>query len=601
MARQMNLQLRTHQDQSYCWLRLLAASLLLSSFSCSQANRRSTPEVPTAPSPAEVRTQATPEPRFATRPPLTPRWVYEPWVWEDERNTADATLDVVDSYRRRDIPVGAVIIDSPWQTNYNTFQFNPDYPDPAGLIRQLHDRNVKVLLWATGFVNVSSVDGPERGKASNYDEAHAAGYFVGGGKDYAWDKGRGSALDFFNPDAVEWWYRQMDRAFALGIDGWKVDSPEGNLPDQVSTAAGLKTEREYGDAYYRAFYRYVAERNPDAVTFARAIDSGTSYAPVDVNPAAWVGDQNPNWAGLREAINDVLASANAGYAVVGPDIGGYRSGERSGRLFIRWAQFGALVPLMENGGRGEHLPWTYPSEVVDHYRYYAKLHHELVPYLYSAGVEAHRTGLPIIRNPDQKLGQYELGQDLLVAPLKTEDEERDVALPAGARWHDFWSDDSVYEGGLTRRVRAPLAQIPLYIRAGAIIPLQVDDPLTGHGGPGSAGHLTLLVYPDAASDRSYYPDAERALTIHSARTDDGVTITLGPQTERYVLRIKEPRPTVSVSLERDGAADQLSPLPSFAAFDQATEGWFYDSGTHYLWVRFPTDRSGATLEYRSGP
>src|SRR5581483_174661 len=99
---------------------------------------------------------------------------------------------------------------------------------------------------------------PERGKASLYDEAQAANYFVEGGKTFQWDKGEGSAIDFFNASAVQWWYRQMDRAFALGIDGWKVDSPEGNLPDSVSTAAGPKTEGEYGEAYYRAFYRYVA-------------------------------------------------------------------------------------------------------------------------------------------------------------------------------------------------------------------------------------------------------------------------------------------------------------------------------------------------------
>jgi Glycosyl hydrolases family 31 len=169
------------------------------------------------------------------RPPLTPRWVYEPWVWEDEENTQGSTIRLVDDYRARGIPVGVVIVDSPWQTNYNTFDFGSNYPDPAGLIRGLHAREVKVLLWVTGFINVTSIDGPGRGKASNYDEALQAGYFVDGGKPHQWDKGMGSAVDFFNPDAVDWWYRQMDKAWALGIDGWKVDSPEGNLPDEFQT------------------------------------------------------------------------------------------------------------------------------------------------------------------------------------------------------------------------------------------------------------------------------------------------------------------------------------------------------------------------------
>lgn len=108
------------------------------------------------------------------RPPLTPLWAYEPWVWEDEENTAAAILTLVDEYRKRDIPVGAAIIDSPWQTNYNTFEFDSRYPDPAGLVRELHARDVRAILWATGFLNVSSNDGEGRGKAPGYDEARAA-------------------------------------------------------------------------------------------------------------------------------------------------------------------------------------------------------------------------------------------------------------------------------------------------------------------------------------------------------------------------------------------------------------------------------------------
>src|SRR5439155_4183808 len=149
----------------------------------------------------------------AARPPLTPRWVYEPWVWEDEENSAQALLTLVDQYRQRNIPVGAVIVDSPWQTNYNTFVFGPNYPDPGPLLADLHRQNVRVVLWATGFINVTSDDGPERGKAANYDQAARAGYFVDHGQTYSWWKGEGSAIDFFNPAAVAWWYGQLDRAF----------------------------------------------------------------------------------------------------------------------------------------------------------------------------------------------------------------------------------------------------------------------------------------------------------------------------------------------------------------------------------------------------
>jgi alpha-glucosidase (family GH31 glycosyl hydrolase) len=569
-------------------------------------------------------TPAAAPPSAAAGPPLTPRWAYEPWVWEDQEHSAEAVRALVAGYRQRGIPVGTVILDSPWQTNYNTFEFGPDYPDPAGLIRELHADNVKVVLWATGFVNVTSNDGPQRGKAPHYDEALAAGYFVDGGKAHEWYKGMGSAIDFFNPDAVAWWYARMDRAFALGADGWKVDAAEHNLLETVETAAGVRSLRDYRDAYYRAFARYVAERSPEALVAARPYayeatdalgpqgssrnapapvrppDGGTVFAPVDAVFAGWVGDQSPDWAGLDEALDNILASAERGYAVLGSDIGGYLPGRRSAKLFIRWTQLGALSPLMENGGRGEHRPWRLGENVLQAYRYYAKLHHQLVPYLYSAGVVAHRTGRPIVREPDRERRQYLLGDDLFVAPIVTSEDERDVALPAGSRWHDYWNDDSVVAGGAVVRHRAAPDRMPLFIRAGAIVPMQVADGETGHGSPGSAGHLTLLLYPDGDTTRTYYPDAERSVELRSRRDGDGVAIEIGRQTERYVLRIKESTAPAEVTIDRGGDERALPSLPTRDAFDGAVEGWHYDSAGKYLWARFATADADARLRYGTG-
>lgn len=559
------------------------------------------------------------------RPPLSPRWVFEPWAWEDDDNTADALREVVNGYLEHGIPLGAVIVDSPWQTNYNTFEFGPNYPDPGGLIGELQSRGIRVVLWSTSFLNVRSEDGPERGKAASYDEAYAAGYFVEGGRTFEWYKGWGSAIDFFNPQAVDWWYGQLDRAFSLGVKGWKVDSAESNLPEEVETSAGPRSLREYRDAYYRAMYRYVAERDPEAIIIARPyayeatdalgpgggprarrgeaaprpVDGGTVYAPVDANPAGWVGDQIPDWPGLEEALDNILASAERGYAVVGSDIGGYLPGRRSARLFMRWTQLGALSPLMENGGRGEHRPWKLGADVLSAYRYYAKLHHQLVPYLYSAGVEAHLTGQPIIRQVDRQARQYTLGEDLLVAPIVSRDDQREVMLPAGSRWHDYWDDDLVIDGPAVVRHQGPTDRMPLFLRSGAIIPMQVADTETGHGGAGSRGQLTLLVYPEGETTRVYYPEAGRSVLLRSARQDGRVSVEIGPHTERYVLRIKESVAPAVITLER---VDSRRPLPTLASWDEfeaAAEGWYYDTARHYLWARFATDGTTARLTYAS--
>ena len=550
--------------------------------------------------PAVVSPTSTAEPA-PDRPPIAPRWVYEPWVWEDSQNTQAAVQDLVARYREHRIPVGAVILDSPWQTNYNTFRFGSNYPDPGGLIRDLHAQGIRVVLWATSFINVRSASGPERGKASNYDEALAAGYFVDGGKVYHWWQGDGSSIDFFNPRAVAWWYGQMDQAFGLGADGWKVDDAESELPDFIQTAAGRKSRAEYREAYYRAFYRYVVERKPDGVTLARPYVERTVFAPIDAAPVGWVGDQGPEWEGLQEAFEYILESAKRGYAVVGSDIGGRGDSgkEYDGALFIRWLQLGALSPLMENGGRGERRPWLMGEEVLRAYRYYAKLHHQLVPYLYSLGVEANRTGRPIIRDASVEDRKYQLGPDLFVAPVVEEAKRRRIELPEGTRWYDFWDDERVLTGGKSVRQDVPLERIPLFVREGAMIPMEVADGETGHGGAGSAGHLTILAYPGRPSSRTLYLDAAQTLELRSAREGGRTTVEIGPRSGRYVVRIKEPSPPRSLTLERAGSPVTLPTLPSWEALDRGAEGWYYDAGRRYLWVRFATEGTGARLSYQA--
>jgi len=431
--------------------------------------------------------------RFDLRPPVPPRWVFEPWVWEDEENTQQATWDLVQGYLQRDIPVGAVIIDSPWQTNYNTFEFDRDrYPDPKKLVSDLEELGVHTILWTTSAISPLS---------SNYDFACKNGFFIrreneenGCPKTWFWRtrKRVASQVDFFNPRALDWWKGLMDKAFEVGIHGWKVDMSDYHVADlgsRINTGAGVKTVRDYTDIFYRTFYDYTKEKlgAENAMISARPFCAQTVpaywYAPKDVNPAAWVGDQSHSWEGLRLALLDIFISASAGYSAIGSDIGGYfgdyEMNAEYKRLFIRWAQMGALMPIMENGGLGEHRPWMFDEETVEIYREFAKLHQQLVPYLYSLSIEANRTGMPIVRpvEPGNEFDfsnwendwRYLLGPDIFVAPIFEDTEQREIIFPDG-KWIDYWTGE-IFEGGQTILYQVPLSRYPVFVREGSGLPL----------------------------------------------------------------------------------------------------------------------------------
>ena len=174
-------------------------------------------------------------------------------------------------------------------------------------------------------------------------------------------------IDYGNPEAVEWWHRLVDRTLDLGIDGWKCDGLDFSvLLAPYSPGLGANMDRlDYSHAYYRDFWDYTRSRlGDDRLIMARPIDNyggniggdWAAFAPIDINFAAWVGDQDSDFEGLEAALNNLYHSSEYGYLAFGSDIGGYREdGSANGRtkeVFVRWAQLGALNPVMENGGGG---------------------------------------------------------------------------------------------------------------------------------------------------------------------------------------------------------------------------------------------------------
>lgn len=543
-------------------------------------------------------------------PKLPARWAYGPLIWRDEnRDQAEVEADIR-TIRALDLATSGIWIDRPYATDVNTFDFKPSqFPAPARMIQLAHDHGLRMALWHTPYVAPSA--------GALHEEAQREGYFPPktGQRLNGWSE----PLDLTNPTAYAWWQDLIRRYTAQGIEGFKLDYGEDV---SVPGLSGARAEWRFHDGsdertmhhdYTVLYHRVYAETFwPDSgFLLCRAGKWGDQVHPIVI----WPGDLDANFArfgdptpsgsryvgGLPASVVAGLSLGPSGFPFYGSDTGGYRHSPPNEEVYIRWFQQTALSSVMQVGDSSSQPPWVYTADngrsdrTLALYREFARLHLRLFPYVWSYAARLATDGRALTRAlglAHPELGEhpddtYLLGDHLLVAPVvEAGAVTRPVTLPAGA-WLG-WFDDERLEGGATYEVAAPLETLPLFVRAGAVIPMlresidtlaavavssSVADSFVTHG----AGRLTLRATPGPASRLVLHDDS----VVAQRPVEGGLELELvagreyteGAELELHALGAAPSR------VQQSGRA--LDVKTSLEELRAAEEGWYWDGARLY--------------------
>ncbi|QMV19792.1 DUF5110 domain-containing protein [Granulicella sp. 5B5] len=466
--------------------------------------------------------------------PMLPKSAYG-YIQCKQRYTSQAELmAVAKGYRERHLPIDDLVIDWFSYTKMGQMDMDPaKWPDPVAMNRELHAMNYHVMI--SVWPRFVPEDRYYSTLLKNGWFEHLADGTPTNGLPY--DRA-GSDIDTTNPEAAKWYWSVIKENYvAKGFDAFWADETEPDLPPNGSyfhIGPGTEFFNVYPLFHTAAFYNGMRkDMDERALILAR-----DSYLGAQHNGTIfWSSDIAPTWDVLRRQVPTGINFVASGMPYWSTDIGGWQylpkvhkaerpvlidpsdaRAEVGGyddypELYVRWFEYGAFQPnFRSHGSRPENEVWSYGKQAEPILEKYLRLRYQLMPYLYSLGWSAHETGAPFMRGLFMDFGddpetanigdEYMFGPALLVAPVTEQGmTSRSVYLPAGTDWYNYWTNERLH-GGQRITVNAPIDTIPLFVRAGSILPLGTAVESTNEVQKIAA----VKVYPGADGDFDLYRD-----------------------------------------------------------------------------------------------
>ena len=507
-------------------------------------------------------------------PPLFGKWAYGFWQCKNKYNTQEELLGVAHKYRQLRIPVDNIVQDWFWWNTMGEPVFDKArYPDPPGMVEDLHKNHFHLMISVWPYF---------RPGTKTYDDMDKRGFFIDKTKVAAFHPADMALYDAFNPQARKFYWNLMDQAlFKIGVDAWWLDTTEPETEDRETNI--LVTNKIYlgnGARYANAFPLMTTEgiyegQRGESDKKRVFILSRSAFAGAQRNGAvAWSGDVNSDWVFFKKQIPAGLNYSISGLPYWTTDIGGFVSGNPDDpayrELFMRWFQFGTFNPILRVHGTrptNQNELWSYGGEPQRILTNYDTLRYRLLPYIYSLAWMATSQGYTPMRGliMDFRLDehaatvgdQFMFGPAFLVNPVTDPGvNSRRVYLPK-AKWYDFWNGSSV-EGPRMIDAAAPIDKLPLFVRAGAIVPMgpeeewsteKPEDPIELRVYPGADGDFT--VYEDENDGYKYEKGVYATIPFHW--DDRKQTLTIGERRGTFPGMLTERRFQIVFVRENHGA------------------------------------------------